>query len=673
MIDVRDWSLPAKALGIAGGLCITAAAWSVASSVGVMWMLDRPITSLPISEWWNYAAHLPVPSWTPAENAQATKALKISGIVPTCAMLGLAGAALLMPHKARKAHDGAKWASPSKRRSVGMNRRRGLYLGIADGRYLRIEREPIKHIAIYSATRGGKGVSFVIPMGLTDEAVSLIYFDPKWEAFNATAGWQASQGADVVLFAPLSPTGETAQYNPCAYVRRTKDGKPTVDTWSDIQAIVHSQLPHASKDTNPIWIDTARLSYSGLMGFVSETPDLNFNIGTVLDLIFRADAVAYVSATLAARRDAGRPYSAPVANALRGFLKGESEFLEGVRTTITTNLGIFLDPRVRAATSGNTFNLARMRHERTALYIAVAPNDVDRLQPLLTLLFQQFASLTMAVPPGSDRTMRYGVDMILDEMPRLGKMAGIASAFADIAGYGVRIVAIMQTPAQLRNTFSADGAATILENCKLQIAFGVDSLAVSKELAELFGTQEAERSSVSGGVRGRSTSTSEASAPLISAYQIRQLAPGDALIAHGGIPGVRVRRLRYYDMQPFKRRSSLAPPVIAPIEVNLCYDGEWDGPVPAHLEPGGPPAPARSTGKLRKSKAPVDPVLEADMLASEEKFMSLHEAEATLAALAPDTDLSRMDAGPDAARAVNSEIVEASSSGAKRTRARRAA
>lgn len=657
MLDtIRDWPLPAKALGAFTGAAAAVGGWSVVASAVLMAYLDQPITHLPLTEWFAYAEHAPNAAWSAAANARVATGLKLSAAVPFVPVALAGAAALLASAKPRLAHDDARWANWRDLRRGGFNHKRGLYLGRVGGRHLRLDRSQLKHIAIYSPTRGGKGVGLVLPAGLTSEAKSMIYFDPKFEAFAATSGWQASQGAQIVLLAPLSPDGRTAQYNPCAYVRRGSKGEPTVDTYGDCRTIMHSLIPPGD-EKSAFWTDGARTAGTGTLAFLSETDNAEFTIPAALDLLLRLDGPAYIKQCLDARRDAGRPYSKPCADALRDFLNVPDEMRDSIRKTITSKLGVFFDPRVRAAVSGNTFDLSALRHKRTALYIGVTPNDISALQPLITLLFQQFIALTMRVPPGTDPTMRYGVDVVLDELPRLGKITPIAEAFGDIAGYNVRFIAVMQTPAQLRIAFGQDGAQAILDNCKIEVAFGVDDPKLAEEISKRLGTVKGERSSRSAGLfGGGKASVSETERRLLTAFEIMQLPADQAIVLHGGVFGILMRRLRHYDMRPFKRRI-LPPPVIAPITVDLRYDEPHDIAVPPHLEPGGPPAPTQSAAKgSARPRKPADAALEADMVRAE-AGMTLAQAEGVLAAVSPGLDLSRFAPDPAGAQALIDRVV----------------
>ena len=662
MLDtIRDWPLPAKALGAFTGAAAAVGGWSVVASAALMAYLDQPITHLPLTEWFAYAEHAPNAAWSAAANARVATGLKLSAAVPFVPVALAGAAALLASAKPRLAHDDARWANWRDLRHAGFSARTGSYLGRMAGRWVRSGTgRKRRNTAIMAPTQSGKGVGFVLPAGLCDpkQKLSLAFFDPKFQAFVRTAGWQRAIGARVILFAPLSQTGQTAQYNPCAYVRRSPDGSPTVDTWGDIESIVQKQIASVG-DKQKFWTDNARLAYTALMAFQSETDGADFSIPGTLDLMFRQDVVAYITGCLDERRAAGRPYSMPCATNLRDFLSGNDEVRDGIRKTIKSELGIFFNPRVRAATSGNTFDLTRIMRERTALYVGVDFADIDKLRPLTTLLFQQLVALNTRGMPGADLAVTHDLLLVIDEFTNAGAMPDLAGAFSYSLEYGISIMPVFQTPGHLDAVYPNGGGKRILDNCKDKVILGgLDDMDFCKVVSRRLGTVKGERRSGPAGWFGKgNTSVSESERPLMSEYEVSQLPDDRALLLHGGSPGVLLKRIRYYDMQPFKRRAGLPPPVISAITVDLRYDETHDVAVPPHLEPGGPPAPATPAAKgPARPRKPADAALEADMVRAE-AGMTLAQAEGVLAAVSPGIDLSRFAPDPAGAQALIDRVV----------------
>jgi len=631
-------------------LLVLTVLWSMAASIAMLlymhrWPAHWPWTA-PLIEWWRYNAWYPDPRKPAAVNAVVTRGLHLSAAISTGVPLLLAGGFVAQHFAPRIAHDNARWARWRDLRRAGFSSRAGLYLGRVRGRFLRLgDGKRRKHMAIYAPTQSGKGVSFVIPAALCDrkDRISFVYHDTKFEAFLKTSGWQAALGAKVVLFAPLHPEGTTARYNPCAYVRRDAEGRPTVDTWGDIEDIVHAIIPKPKQDgAKDIWNNTARIALTAVLAFLSETPSRAFTLPAAVKLLCQTGWHADVRATIEKAAKGKHPYSEPCVANMAQFMDGNADFLDGVKKTITSYLGIMSNPRVAAALSGNDFDLRAVTRERMAIYVGVSPPDASKLEPIVSLFFQQLVDLGMRTPPGTDPTIRYECNVVMDEFVRMGYNPKIASAFADIAAYGFRLIPVIQTPAQLHALYGDAWTRTILDNCKIEVAFGTDNPAVCAEISKRLGTVRGVRRGGSSGGTGLFNWRSSEGAmerPLLSPYQVENLPDDKAIILHGNMPGVLATRIRYYDQAPFKRR--VLPPVVVPaIAVDLRYDdGSFFAKAP-EPKPAGP-----KSGKGSAAKAAPQPAAKptAFTVAQAEKLLT--------AATGGKVDLSAFGQSDAAARA----------------------
>src|SRR3546814_17074571 len=71
-----------------------------------------------------------------------------------------------------------------------------------------------------------------------------------------------------------------------------------------------------------------------------------------------------------------------------------------------------------------------------------------------------------------------------DEFARLGKAPVIASAFSYVAGYGLRLLPVIQSRSQPRGIYGVDVTDEIIANCGLEIVFTSQELKVANELYE---------------------------------------------------------------------------------------------------------------------------------------------------------------------------------------------
>src|SRR3546814_10548262 len=74
-----------------------------------------------------------------------------------------------------------------------------------------------------------------------------------------------------------------------------------------------------------------------------------------------------------------------------------------------------------------------------------------------------------------------------DLCARLGKASVIAGGFSYVAGYGLRLLPVIQSLAQLRAIYGPDVTDEIIANCGLEVVFTPKELKVANELSERLG------------------------------------------------------------------------------------------------------------------------------------------------------------------------------------------
>ena len=484
----------------------------------------------------------------------------------------------------RPLHGAARWASASEQRRAGLRARQGVILGRAGDRLL-IADGP-DHVILYAPTRTGKGVGVVIP-NLLAWPGSVVVLDIKRENFAATAGYRAEAGQRVLLFDPLAKDGRTARYNPLAHIERS-DPPAVLDELQRMAAMLFTGSDHA----DPFWSEAARIGFIGVGAFVAETPGRPFTLGEIYRQLTQGDPRLRFPALIEARSRQGRPLSPGCISALTDFCASSENTFASVRQSITSRMGLWLNPAVDAATSASDFDLRTVRQGGLSLYLGASPDNLLRVAPLYALLFQQLVDLNSRTLPGpTDRP----VLVLLDEFARLGRAPVLAHAFAWVAGYGLRLLPVIQSPSQLRGLYGADLAEEILTNCGIEVVFAPKELKVAQDLSERLGyyTYRARsRSRPSGLAQGRRSQTeSDQRRALMLPQELMQL-PGDALLVlKAGLPPVRARKILYYRERAFTDRLRDAPVV--------------------------PSAPAPTAGSDPSPIDPDTPSLDFDSLAAE--------------------------------------------------------
>ena len=469
---------------------------------------------------------------------------------------GLLLAGLIYALWARSAplHGAARFARESEIKRHGFRARSGIIVGRKGGRFLTFGGS--EHVIVEAPTRSGKGTGIVIPNLLTWGG-SVVVLDVKRENYDASAGFRAHYGQAVYLFNPTDREGRTARYNPLAYINHDDPQ----DVIIELQKIA-TMLFVAPDHGEAFWANGARTGFVGVGAWLAETSDEPLTMGAIYRHLTTSDARGFFKKELANPR---LNLSVGCRTALADFAGGSDNSFADIKKTITNVLGLWLNPLVDAATSASDFDLRQLRKAHMSIYLGVSPDELDRIAPLYNLLFQQLIDLN--VRELSDENSAVPVLVILDEFARLGRASVIASAFSYVAGYGIRLLPVIQSRSQLRGVYGEYVADEIVANCGVEVAFTPKELRVANDLSERLGyvgQDSVTRSlTINGLLANRSKSISEQRRALLLPQELMQFPTDKLILLRGGIPPIIGTKIAYFSSRFFKSRAFPVPQVPA--------------------------------------------------------------------------------------------------------------
>jgi type IV secretion system protein VirD4 len=238
----------------------------------------------------------------------------------------------------------------------------------------------------------------------------------------------------------------------------------------------------------------------------------------------------------------------------------------------------------------------------------VNPDDLHRLRPVLNLFFQQAIGLQTRELPERNPALKYQVMMLLDEFTSLGRIPIIAEAISYLPGFNVRVVLVIQTPAQLREVYGIHAAETMLKSLAARIVFAPKDFGDAKEISDELGFTTVPARTVSTpigaafdrrGGRSKSQTVSLQRRALLLPQEVKELGTEKAIVFYEGLPPIRCRKIRYYSDGRFRKRLLRPPPVPArhrPAAVAL-----------AAVQPARGSAPAEALSSHESSSAPQRP------------------------------------------------------------------
>ncbi|WP_045764604.1 type IV secretory system conjugative DNA transfer family protein [Xanthomonas albilineans] len=513
--------------------------------------------------YWRYWQVVDQPAWHP----YAPK-IKLAGIcgfgLPV--MLYLIMVYAMLRTKAQELYGNARWARRDdlSRHDVLKDDPRGLIACRFGRRFIRIQS---KHLLLAASTRGGKGVSVVIP-NLLAWLESAVILDVKREAWEKTAGQRAKYG-QVYMFDPFSDDGSTDRWNPLGYVRLDPNHRN-----GDIVAIA-STLYKEMRGENPFWPAMGRKTFVAacecLFDDYASKKGTAFETGLpTLGGVYRLLAGAHLKPGQSMQHYLGELLRQPTLGThartgLNNLVGLAPETFTSAIETALAPLNIFSNPIVDAATSANDFDLSKLRKTVQSIYVGVSPAKLIEAKGVLNLFFEQAIKLNGRELPEHNPELKYQCMFMLDEFTALGRVEIVPVAVGWVAGYGIRIVIVIQSIAQLESVYGADTARGLITNLGVRIVFTPREQRDAEEYSKMLGeTTVRRRQRTQSYGPGNSHSYTEVldRRPLMNPDEVKGLAPDKAIVFIEGIGyPILANKIFYYKDSYFKKLLLKAPQV----------------------------------------------------------------------------------------------------------------
>jgi len=469
---------------------------------------------------------------------------KSSGIA--LAIIAIPLLAIFLSPSKKKLFGEARFAKRIDIQKAGLLGDNGIIVGRLGSRYLMFGGQ--QHAIISAPTRSGKGVGIVIP-NLLNWPESVVVLDIKQENWDITSGYRQKHGQECFLFNPAATDYRTHRYNPLAYINA--DPNFRID---DVQKIANMLFPDV-QGTDVIWTATPRGLFLGIVLYLAETPGLPVTLGQVVrETLKDGDGSQYFARLINDRVAAGNPLSNACVRALNSYISISAENTRaGIMTSFRSRLELWMNPLVDAATSANDFDLRDIRKKRMSVYLGVTPDNLERMAPLLNLFFQQLIDLNTRELPNQNKQLKHSCLLLMDEFTAIGKIGILSKGISYIAGYGLRMLPIIQSPSQLVDVYGADTAQTFTTNHALNIIFPpkASETQTAKDISEWLGYETVKSVSRSRSNRllkkdNDSNSTSEQQRALMLPQEITSLGLNRELIIMENVPPILADKVVYF-------------------------------------------------------------------------------------------------------------------------------
>lgn len=369
-----------------------------------------------------------------------------------------------------------------------------------------------RHVLITSGTRGGKGVSVIVP-NLCMWPGSVVVIDPKGENAMVTVRRRAfgsaycdGLGQMVRVLDPFGvtrlPRSDMASFNPLDAL------DPASEESIDDAARIADALIVSEKSSDPFFDESARAFAKFVMLHVRTSPDYapqERNLITCRALIMAGDAKA---AKLAALNNPKNPpsgfallFDAMKRNpAFNGVIARGGEMLAhmeessprlfgSVAQVARTNTDFLDSPAMARVLQSSNFRLSELKTnpKGTSLYISLPQRYMETharwLRMMTTLVVTEMERVERKPACG------HPVMMVLDEFPALRRMRVLENAAAQIAGFGVKLVFVTQTLGQLKDIYQ-ENWETLIANAGVKLFFCNDDNFTREYVSKSIGERE---------------------------------------------------------------------------------------------------------------------------------------------------------------------------------------
>ena len=480
-------------------------------------------------------------------------------------------------------HGDAKWSTEADIRRANLRAKKGLLMG-RTGKASYLVADDFQHVLLFAPTGAGKGVGFVIP-NLLYWADSVVVHDIKMENYELTSGYRQNvMGQGAYTWNPADPNGVTNCYNPLDWISE-KPGQ-MVD---DCQKICSLIMPEQE-----FWQNEARSLMLGVMLYLVAVPEKVTSFGEIVRTL-RSDDVVY---NLAVVLDTVGGKIHPVAYMnIAAFLQKADKERSGVISTLNSGLELWANPLIDTATASSDFDVQQLKKKKMTVYVGVTPDNLQRLEPLLKIFYQQSTDFLTRSMPGPDE--KHGVMFLMDEFPSLGDMPQFRIGIAYFRGFKVKLFLIVQDTQQLKGIYEEAGMNSFLSNSYYRITYSANNIETANMISQMIGNKTVSQESgnkpsfMDFNPASRTKSVSETSRALLLPQEVIALPRDEQIILIESFSPIRCKKIFYYKDPFFTKR--LLPKI--PLPVQEAYDpraakGLGKEPEkPANASGGGAPAP----------------------------------------------------------------------------------
>ena len=226
-------------------------------------------------------------------------------------------------------------------------------------------------------------------------------------------------------------------------------------------------------------------------------------------------------------------------------LNSSDQAMRSVMSTALSRLNSFLDSEMEQILCfGTAIDAERFVHEKSAIFIILPEEDQSKYF-MVSLLIQQIYREILVIADEYGGALPNRVMFYLDEFGTFPKIEGAEAMFSAGRSRKISIVAIIQSFAQLEQTYGKQGMEIITDNTQLTVFGGFAPNSQSAEvLSKALGEQTVQSGYVSLG-KDKSRTVQMIGRPLMTVDELKSMPKGQFIVMKTGTHPI-ISKLRLY-------------------------------------------------------------------------------------------------------------------------------
>jgi type IV secretion system protein VirD4 len=456
----------------------------------------------------------------------------------------------------------AKWADRSELEEPAWGYRNeqgdiaGILWGYRDGRAVGVRDD--RHATLIAGSRNGKGVSVIVPNLLT-YAGSVLAIDPKGELTRITTRARRAKGQHVFGLDPFGANGvyPSACFNPLLEIDMSSPY--AID---DIASVAEAMI--ISNERDPHWGDSGRSFVEGNIGLIMSWPEDQRHLPNLRRLVMLTHpAVIAKAAEAKCGREEALFKLMMECTALDGLVAGIGHAFASmadkerasVMSTVRTQTKYLDSPALAKIMKTSDFRLRDLKTKKLTVFLSLPATRMATHARWLRVII----ALALVAFEREQSKPDLPALWILDEFASLGHMRSLEMAAGLMAGFGVKLLTVLQDLGQIKKAYK-DSWETFIANSGVVAVWGVNDQTTLEYVSQKLGQTGVRIQQPSGATSG---SRLAGASPFRDELRVQRLLAAheiDALMARerrrvivmaAGRRPIILQRMIYHEDAPF--------------------------------------------------------------------------------------------------------------------------